>query len=88
MPSVTACLSLVRIITIYRHGNLHKKVKSPHKDDSTFDTVAQEAKGYISRDWAFLKELDEHCNSGLPGMYSQDCLNYDDYKAEHGISEL
>jgi len=53
---------------IPKNGHLHKKAKSPHKDDATFDLVAQEAKGYISRDWSFLKDIDEQFRADAPSI--------------------
>ncbi|KAK6509320.1 hypothetical protein TWF481_004076 [Arthrobotrys musiformis] len=46
---------------ILRNGHRHRKSKSLHKDETGFEVVNQEPKGYVSRDWAFLKELDEAC---------------------------
>ncbi|KAJ6264648.1 hypothetical protein Dda_0797 [Drechslerella dactyloides] len=47
---------------LHKNGH-HRKSRSPHKEEVTFDISTQEPKGYMSRDWEFLKELDEACRA-------------------------
>ncbi|KAF3906552.1 hypothetical protein ABW20_dc0107784 [Dactylellina cionopaga] len=50
-------------LTESSHKNGHRKSRSPGREDSAFDITNQEPKGYMSRDWEFLKELDEACRT-------------------------
>lgn len=50
----------------FRNGDIHRKSRSPSKEESAFDVSNQDCKGYISRDWAFLKTLDEACRTNTP----------------------
>ncbi|EPS44640.1 hypothetical protein H072_1376 [Dactylellina haptotyla CBS 200.50] len=57
---------------IRKNGSLHRRSKSTHREESSFDVVSQEPKGYMSRDWEFLKQLDEMCRAdGSPAEVSR-----------------
>ncbi|EWC45550.1 hypothetical protein DRE_05408 [Drechslerella stenobrocha 248] len=53
---------------IHKNGHFHRKTRSTHKEDFAYDVTAQDPKGYLSRDWEFLKEVDTACRTDSSGM--------------------